>query len=457
MNPNFLSSAITENYQKVIDKFMPLQKKKENVICPDKPWITSGFKVSINKKWTLFHKWKKTKLISDWLKYTKHLNLLTHLKKKAEIMYYRNKAKLYGQDKSKTWQLVNEISNYKRKVKTNIKCIIDKDGIEHTDPVSKANCLNDHFGSVGKNMAENYQNTPSSLKDPLSFMQKKIHNSFVLSGTNSFEISTLIRKLNNKKSSGYDSISNKVLKETKDTILPYLVVLFNKSGTFPDPYKIAQVIPLFKGGDKTNPNSYRPISLLPAIGKLFEKLLAKRLINFLVKYDLFSKHQFGFRAKFSTEYAATDLYEKLLHNLDQGLNSCTIFLDLAKAFDSVNHEILIRKLNHYGVRGKALDLFRSYLSGRSQFLKLDNVKSSLINIEFGVPQGSILGPLLFLIFINDLPQATKLYIKLFADDTVLCAQNEDLLALEDEVNNELDKVFSWMASNQLTLNIKKSQ
>ena len=414
-------------------------------------------KLASTKKWTLFHKWKKAKLLPDWLNYTKHLNLLTHLKKKAEIMYYRNKAKLYGQDKSKTWQLVNEISNYKRKVKTNIKCIIDKDGIEHTDPVSKANCLNDHFGSVGKNMAENYQNTPSSLKDPLSFMQKKIHNSFVLSGTNSFEISTLIRKLNNKKSSGYDSISNKVLKETKDTILPYLVVLFNKSGTFPDPYKIAQVIPLFKGGDKTNPNSYRPISLLPAIGKLFEKLLAKRLINFLVKYDLFSKHQFGFRAKFSTEYAATDLYEKLLHNLDQGLNSCTIFLDLAKAFDSVNHEILIRKLNHYGVRGKALDLFRSYLSGRSQFLKLDNVKSFLINIEFGVPQGSILGPLLFLIFINDLPQATKLYIKLFADDTVLCAQNEDLLALEDEVNNELDKVFSWMASNQLTLNIKKSQ
>jgi len=117
LNPNFLSSSISENYHKVIDKFMPLRKQKENIACPDKPWITSGFKTSINKKWSLFHKWKKSNIPADWIKYTKHLNLLTHLKKKAEIMYYQDKAKLYGQDKSKTWQLVNEISNYKRKEK----------------------------------------------------------------------------------------------------------------------------------------------------------------------------------------------------------------------------------------------------------------------------------------------------------------------------------------------------
>jgi len=147
----------------------------------------------------------------------------------------------------------------------------------------------------------------------------------------------------------------------------------------------------------------------------------------------------------------------LLNNLDQGLDSCAIFLDLAKAFDSVSHEILLRKLQHYGVRGNALNLFRSYLSGRSQFLKLNNVHSNIVNIEFGVPQGSILGPLLFLVFINDLPDATNLYIKLFADDTVLCAQNFDFSALETEVNNELSKVSLWLASNKLTLNIKKSQ
>ena len=177
-------------------------------------------------------------------------------------------------------------------------------------------------------------------------------------------------------------------KSTKQTILPYIANLFNiflTEGTFPDVYKIAQVIPLFKGGDKENPNSYRPISLLPTLGKLFEKVLSLRTIKFLDKCDILSQHQFGFRSKFSTEHAITDIYEKLLHNLDSGLTSCAIFLDLAKAFDSVSHDILLKKLNYYGIRGKAFNLFKSYLSGRSQFVKVNDVCSSLTNIIFGVP------------------------------------------------------------------------
>ena len=251
------------------------------------------------------------------------------------------------------------------------------------------------------------------------------------------------------------------MKATNHSISPYLEILFSKciqEGVFPDSYKIAQVIPLFKGGDKEDSNCYRPISLLPTISKILEKLLATRLIKFLTKYKVLSKDQFGFRAKFSTEYAIVDIYDKLIRNLDEGLSSCTIFLDLAKAFDSVSHQILLRKLHCYGIRGKALKLFESYLSSRSQFVKLPNgCKSSLTLVEFGVPQGSILGPLLFLLFINDLPSATNLYIKLFADDTFLCAQNKNFSALQNEVNVELEKVFVWLASNKLTLNIKKSK
>ena len=176
-----------------------------------------------------------------------------------------------------------------------------------------------------------------------------------------------------------------------------------------------------------------------------------RTIKFLDKCDLLSKHQFGFRSKFSTEHAITDIYEKLLHNLDSGLSSCAIFLDLAKAFDSVSHEILLKKLNYYGIRGTTYNLFKSYLSGRSQYVKVNDVCSSLTNIIFGVPQGSILGPLLFLLFINDLPDATNFYVKLFADDTFLCFGSNDLSHLDKIVNEELDIAYKWLASNKLIL------
>lgn len=170
-----------------------------------------------------------------------------------------------------------------------------------------------------------------------------------------------------------------------------------------------------------------------------------------------SDHQFGFRKHFSTEYAILDIYEKLLNNLDKKLNSCAIFLDLAKAFDSVDHTILLRKLSRYGFKDNFLNFFTSYLESRSQFVILENTDSLRLPIKYGVPQGSILGPLLFLIFINDLPNATNFYIKLFADDTFLCAQNTELQILEREVNVEINKVFTWLVSNKLTLNILKSK
>ena len=217
------------------------------------------------------------------------------------------------------------------------------------------------------------------------------------------------------------------------------------------------MVPLFKGGDKENPSSYRPISLLPALGKLLEKIVSIRALDHLNENELLSKHQFGFRKHFSTEFALLDIYEKLLFNLDKNLSSCAIFLDLAKAFDSVDHTILLSKLGKYGFHGPFLEFFKSYLDSRSQFVKLGCITSTILPIKFGVPQGSILGPLLFLIFINDLPNATNFFIKLFADDTFLCAQNSNLEALEVEVNQEIAKVYAWLVSNKLTLNIAKSK
>ena len=457
---NAAANLIRNAYHHLIEKFMPiktLSRKQKRFF--NKPWITKGLKVSISTKNKMF---KLSKSSSDPCvteKYKAYRNLLTRLKFKARNNYYAELAIQYGNDKSKIWRLVKEITNKKKSTNNTIKVIVDKAGRKLRDPKLIANSLNEHFSSVGEKMASEFVNNADS-KDPLDYVSTNIENSFVPALTDVSEILKLIMKLRDKKASGYDAISNKILKSTRNVIAPYIAILFNsciRHGVFPECFKKAQIVPLFKGGERDSQNCYRPISLLPALGKLLEKVVSIRTTEFLKKNNVFSNHQFGFREGFSTEYAMVDIYEKLLHNLDKGYSSCAIFLDLAKAFDSVDHDILLQKLPKYGIRGNALKLFQSYLTARTQFVKLGRTESVTLPVNFGVPQGSILGPLLFIIFINDLPNATKLFIKLFADDTFLCAQNSDVELLEMEVNRELKNVYQWLVANKLTLNIGKSK
>ena len=456
---NYIATVISNTYQKLLDKYMPLKKlsRKERRYFY-KPWITSAIKVSIRKKNKLFIKSKRNKDPVYAQEYKTYRNMLTRTKRNAYENYYRDKIARYGQDKSKTWKFINEISKRKRNSKTSIKSIIDANGNQLESASGIANCLNKHFSSIGKTMASQFD---SDSTDPMEYITEETNRTLsYLLNTNVAEIRKLISELNQKKSCGFDHISNKVLKASCDIISPFLVTLFNKcmtSGVFPDCYKVAKVTPLFKGGDRQDINSQRPISLLPSLGKLLEKIISTRILDHFNELNLFSEHQFGFREGFTTEFAIQDIYEKLINNIDNGLTSCAIFLDLAKAFDSVSHDILLRKLQKYGIRGSAHHLLKSYLNKRSQFVSVNNVFSSLEIIDFGVPQGSILGPLLFLVYINDLPKATNFFIKLYADDTFLCAQNENEKQLESEVNFELDKVYKWLAANKLTLNTKKSK
>ena len=291
-------------------------------------------------------------------------------------------------------------------------------------------------------------------------MGDRVQNSFFAAPSFPVEMSDIISLLKSGKSLGPNSIPTKILKLLSPLISSPLSQIINESlqsGVFPDKMKLAKVIPLFKKGCPLTASNYRPISLLSVFSKIIEKVMYERLYNFLVKYEILYSLQFGFRAHHSINHALVSLTEAIKNSLDNRKFGCGIFLDLQKAFDTVNHDILLMKLEHCGIRGISLDWFKSYLSGRKQYVSVNGSNSSFCNVTCGVPQGSVLGPLLFLIYINDLPYASsKLAFYLFADDTNIYYESENLDLLQRVVNKELKKVKMWLDTNQLALNIDKT-
>ena len=229
------------------------------------------------------------------------------------------------------------------------------------------------------------------------------------------------------------------------------------SGVFPDRLKLAKVITIYKKDSKDNPTNYRPISLLSIFSKLIEKLMCKRLYSFLHSCNILHSLQFGFREKHSTLHALIGMTETIKESIDNGTFGWGVFVDLQKAFDTVNHTILLKMLEYYGVRGNVLNWFSSYLCNRKQYVSVNGATSDQLTITCGVPQGSVLGPLLFLIYINDLPTVSRLLsFCLFADDTNIYFSSSDLLTLQKVMNTELKKVKKWLDANQLALNIEKT-
>ena len=229
-----------------------------------------------------------------------------------------------------------------------------------------------------------------------------------------------------------------------------LAQLMNKSilcGMYPRQLKHAKVIPVHKTGDETDPSNYRPISLLSVFNRIFERLMYKRLKSFIDKNDMFFKSQYGFRNNYCTQHAILDILNKIQSNVDKKLYSCGIFIDLEKAFDTVDHNVLLCKLHYYGIREIINAWFSSYLSCRTQSTQIGSTVSNKETIVCGVPQGSVLGPLLFLIYVNDMHRSSnKLDFYLFADDTNLLYADKDLNNLETIVNEELLRLCEWLNS-----------
>ena len=356
-----------------------------------------------------------------------------------------------------TWKILNSlikgsntVRNYPEKFYNDNKCVTNKKDI--------ANGFNNFFTNVGPSLASKIV---SPVKDSIhKTMSKGNINSMFLKPVSDSELWNIFNACKNKRSTDVDDLSMDIVKSTVSVIIKPFVHICNLSfctGVFPRNMKIAKIIPLFKSGDDTSFTNYRPVSLLPQFSKVLEKLFDKRLTDFIEKYNILSNSQYGFRKDRSTSLALLDFMEKLSSGIDKSKVTVGVFIDLKKAFDTIDHTLLIDKLKYYGTQGIASNWLKSYLSQRKQLVNFNNVYSDQLDVICRVPQGSILGPKLFILYINDICNISKLLnFIIFADDTNIFCTGNNLEETCKLISIELKKLQTWFALNKLSLNVTKT-
>ena len=427
----------------------PIKTKRISYKNLTSPWISDSIKRSIH------HKHLLSKLSQDNPQYidrfNTYKNILRKVIKSAKISYYISKFNAIAGDVKKTWKAIKSILQSKAK---NSEFKINISGETVTDQVLISEKFNEYFASIGPNLAANI---PQTNTNPLSCLTAS-PNSFMFFECTGNEVLKVINSLKNKRK-GLDEIPISIYKKIGDLIACQISDLINSSmstGTFPSSLKVARVVPIHKSGSKRDLNNFRPISILPTLSKIFEKVMHRRMMKFIEKYDILYSEQYGFRNGKSTSDAILKFTDKCYDALNNKKSMISIYLDFSKAFDTINHQLLCLKLEKYGFRGNINNWFKSYLSDRKQYVCIDNSNSTLKDIKFGVPQGSILGPLLFILYINDMWKSTQLNVIHFADDSTAFMPFSDPVSMCSSINTELTKIDDWICANQLSLNASKT-
>ena len=471
-DPNYNYAMLEKIITSARDKCFPVKKVKFNKYKHKiAPWITQGILTSMKFRDKLYVKWKKTNHLSmEYQLLENSFKSFTAILQKnirmAKSQYYHDKFQNYKSDMKKTWTQINEIIKKKKTVQDLPKYFIDNEK-KITENKEIANCFNNFFANIGPSLAKSIKKPSNkSFKD---YLNQEVTSKFTFKQVRPEELLKVIINLKPKSSTGHDGISTVLLKYIAHDILHILTVIINQSlntGIFPDSLKIAKITPIFKKENPHITDNYRPISLLPSISKIFEKVVYTQIYDYFTENNLLYDSQYGFRKFHSTEFAALEMTDKISTQLDEGKLPMAIFLDLSKAFDTIDHKILIDKLSYYGISGNSLNWFQSYLSNRKQFVDYNGELSSYANVTTGVPQGSILGPLLFIIYMNDVVKITnKFHSILYADDTSLIEPigtfniniEFDCDAVSDAINKELNEITDWLALNKLSLNSKKTK
>ena len=442
-------------YNNIYESSFPL-KTLSRKRSKDKDWITPELRHQMNvrnslQKKSLLHPSEANKEAFRQIR-----NHVTNLLRKAEDNHYKTLIDNEKNNLKGLWDIAGKIINPKKAKKNTIINSLNVNGRTITDNKQISNVINDFFSTIGKNLADKIKVKTDFKK----YLPAANMNSMFLEMADIDEIRKIILSLKSNKAGGHDRIKPGLIKECSEVVtgpIAHIINLSLKSGIVPQKLKIAKVTPVFKKEDKTDPGNYRPISLLSTINKILEKIMYKRVISFLNKFKLLYKYQFGFREKHSTIQAVIEITDNILSELEQKNLVAGIYLDLSKAFDTVDHQILLHKLQHYGIRGLPLKWFKSYLGNRQQYTIVNGATSELREVQYGVPQGSVLGPLLFLIYVNDISASTgNNKLRLFADDSNVFVISRDPSILKTRMIEVIMNLCEWFNANKLTINMKKT-
>ena len=443
----FFYKKLNELYEKYFPVIIKPVRYKELI----NPWVSPTLAKRINIKHALGRLASKGRINKDI--YKRFRNKVTLELREAKSSFYSNKFSDHKGDMKKTWGTINETIR-KRKLNSKISLTDNGDTInENVIP----NTFCNYFTSIAEELVSDI---PDGQSNPVSFMKNRINNSFFISPISTQEIGNAISDLKDN-GCGLYKLSTKVLITIKLTLCKILEYIFNlciEKCYFPEELKLGCLTPVFKKGSKINVMNYRPICSLSPLSKIFERIIYDKMIEFIDKNKIMSDTQFGFRKKMSTETALMKFMDYVHSGLSCKQYVGTVFMDLSKAFDVMNHNILKQKLEHYGFRGMFLDFMMQFVQDRRYFVNVNGLNSDIRNVNIGVPQGSTLGPLLFLIYVNDMKYSSSIlkFIQ-FADDTTILFNCSDFDLLKLTLETEANKVIEWLTSNKLLINLTKTQ